>query len=94
MLTTTTCFRTTPAEAWNRLTANYQAQTGGRGNYEQFWHGFKWVSTSDERFSNGVVLADLTYTRDDGSQSNETRSFTLVREDEILKIADSQVVNG
>lgn len=82
------------AQAWDRLTASYQAQTGGRGNYEQFWHGFQSVATSNERSSNGAVLADLTYTRDDGSQSSETRSFTLVREDGILKIADSQVVNG
>jgi eukaryotic-like serine/threonine-protein kinase len=82
------------AEAWDRLTASYQAQTGGRGNYQQFWHGFQSVSTTNERFSNGVVLADLTYTREDGSQSSETRSFTLVQGDGILKIADSQVVNG
>jgi serine/threonine protein kinase len=82
------------AEVWDRLTAGYQAQTGGRGNYERFWHGFDSVSITNERFSSGVVLADLTYTRDDGSQSSETRSFTLVSEDGILKIADSQVVNG
>jgi serine/threonine protein kinase len=82
------------AEAWDRLTASYQAQAGGRGNYEQFWHGFQSVSMTNERFDNGVVLADLTYTRDDGSQASETRSFTLVREDGIVKITDSQVVNG
>jgi serine/threonine protein kinase len=81
-------------EAWDRLTTGYQAQAGGRGNYEQFWHGFQSVTTNNERFSGGVVLAELTYTRDDGSQSSETRSFTLVRRDGILKIADSQVVSG
>jgi hypothetical protein len=82
------------AEAWTRLTASYQAQTGGLGNYEHFWRGFQSVITSRERFSNGVVLVDLTYTRYDGSQSNETRSFTLVRESGLLKIADSQIVSG
>jgi serine/threonine protein kinase len=80
------------ADAWNRLTAGYQAQAGGRSNYESFWSGFRSVSIGNEQFSGGVVLADLTYTRTDGSQTSETRSFSLVDEGGILKIADSQVV--
>jgi hypothetical protein len=81
------------ADAWQRLTAGYQAEAGGRGGYEQFWHGFRSVAVSDEQYRDGAVFADLTYTRTDGSRTSETRSFSLVAEDGILKIADSQVVS-
>ncbi|MDT5019438.1 MAG: eukaryotic-like serine/threonine-protein kinase, partial [Mycobacterium sp.] len=82
------------AAAWNRLTAGYQAQTGGRANYDSFWHSFRSVDVSHERTQGGLVLADLRYTSTTGAVSTETRSFELVREAGILKIAASSVVTG
>jgi hypothetical protein len=78
-------------EAWNRLTPEYQAQAGGRQNYDSFWNGFRSVSTSNIRVDGGTVYANLRYVAKSGSVSTETRSFRLVRQDGILKIAASQV---
>jgi len=80
------------SDAWDRLTPGYQAQAGGRANYDQFWSGFQSVSVDSTQYSGGQVLAGLTYTRTDGSQTSETRSFDMVNDGGILKIADSQVV--
>ncbi|MDP9116160.1 MAG: serine/threonine protein kinase [Actinomycetota bacterium] len=78
--------------AWNRLTAGYQNQTGGRSNYDSFWSTFRSIQVGNERTQGGQVLADLRYTSTNGNVSTETRSFQLVREGGILKIADSSVV--
>ncbi|MDP9092499.1 MAG: serine/threonine protein kinase [Actinomycetota bacterium] len=80
--------------AWNRLTSGYQAQTGGRGSYDSFWNSFRSVEVSNERAQGGQVLADLRYTSTSGSVSTETRSFQLVPDGGILKIAGSSVVSG
>jgi hypothetical protein len=80
--------------AWSRLTPAYQAKTGGRAAYDSFWNSFRSVNLSNERVSGGLVLADLRYTADDGSVSTETRSFRLVRDNGILKIADSNLAGG
>jgi serine/threonine protein kinase len=80
--------------AWSRLTPAYQAKTGGRAAYDSFWNSFRSVNLSNERVSGGLVLADLRYTADDGTVSTETRSFRLVRDNGILKIADSNLAGG
>jgi serine/threonine protein kinase len=80
--------------AWNRLTSGYQAQTGGRGSYDRFWNSFRSVQVSNERTQGAQVLADLRYTSTNGSVFTETRSFQLVPEGGILKIAGSSVVSG
>lgn len=82
------------ATAWGRLTANYQAQTGGRGSYDSFWHSFRSVDVSNERMQGSQVLADLRYTSTAGVVSTETRSFQLVPDGGTLKIAGSEVVAG
>jgi serine/threonine protein kinase len=76
--------------AWTRLTPDYQAQTGGRGAYEKFWKGFQSVTTNNVRVNGDTVLADLRYVATNGKVSTETRSFRLVRQDGVLKIAESQ----
>jgi hypothetical protein len=81
--------------AWSRLTPEYRsASVGGRGNYEQFWNGIRSVTISNETVTGGLVEADLRYVSKAGQTSNERRSFRLVRQDGILKIADSQLING
>jgi hypothetical protein len=82
------------AAAWDRLTAGYQAQTGGRSSYDSFWSSFRSVEVSNERMQGDQVLADLRYTSTAGSVSTETRSFQLVSDGGILKIAGSTVVSG
>jgi eukaryotic-like serine/threonine-protein kinase len=75
--------------AWNRLTPEYQAQTGGRDAFENFWKGFRSVNTSNIRVDGDTVFADLRYVSKNGGVSTETRSFRLVRQDGVLKIAES-----
>jgi hypothetical protein len=75
--------------AWSRLTPEYQAQTGGRQAYENFWKSFRSVSTSNLRVDGDTVFADLRYVAKSGGVSTETRSFRLVRQNGVLKIAAS-----
>lgn len=83
------------AAAWNLLTPAYQqGQAGGRSNYDSFWSSFRSIEVSNERMQGGQVLADLRYTSTNGTVSTETRSFQLVPEGGILKIAQSSVVSG
>jgi eukaryotic-like serine/threonine-protein kinase len=83
------------AAAWNLLTPAYQqGQAGGRSNYDSFWSSFRSVEVSNERMQGDQVLADLRYTSTNGTVSTETRSFQLVGEGGILKIAQSSVVSG
>ncbi len=83
------------AAAWNLLTPAYQqGQAGGRSSYDSFWSSFRSVEVSNERMQGDQVLADLRYTSTNGTVSTETRSFQLVREGGILKIARSSVVSG
>ncbi|MDT4996247.1 MAG: eukaryotic-like serine/threonine-protein kinase [Pseudonocardiales bacterium] len=82
------------ATAWNLLTPAYQGQAGGRSSYDSFWSSFRSVEVSNERMQGDQVLADLRYTSTNGTVSTETRSFQLVREGGILKIARSSVVSG
>lgn len=82
------------AAAWDRLTPAYQAQTGGRSSYDSFWSSFRSVEVSNERMQGDQVLADLRYTSTSGAVSTETRSFRLVPDGGILKIAASAVVTG
>jgi hypothetical protein len=83
------------AAAWNLLTPAYQqGQAGGRSNYDNFWSSFRSVEVSNVRMQGDQVLADLRYTSNNGTVSTETRSFQLVREGGVLKIAQSSVVSG
>jgi serine/threonine protein kinase len=76
--------------AWSRLTPQYQAETGGRDNFESFWKGFRSVKTSNIKVDGDTVSANLRYVSTSGVVSTETRTFKLVRQDGILKIAESQ----
>ena len=78
--------------AWKLLTEDYQrSPSGGRQGYEGFWDEVDRVSVSKvEATSSSQVEATVTYRRGD-SVDVERTSFRLVRDDGILKIAQSSV---
>jgi eukaryotic-like serine/threonine-protein kinase len=82
-------------DAWKRLTPEYQhgTEAGGKGDYEKFWKSIDSVSVSDlSATPPGSVVATVHYVMDDGSSSSERRSFELVEQEGILKIAASSIV--
>ncbi len=78
--------------SWIRLTKNYQAKTGGRSNYDQFWAGVKSVSVEDvsPRDASSVTV-QLKYEMTNGSESTETRWIELVPDVDGLYLEDSGV---
>ena len=66
---------------WERLTASYQRQTGGRDSYEDFWNDIDTVTVTDvSATAPDRVQATVTYVEKSGNrQSSERRSFRLVR---------------
>ena len=79
---------------WERLTASYQRQTGGRDSYEGFWNDIDTVTVSDvSATAPDRAQATVTYVEKSGNrQSSERRSFRLVRSGELLKIDQSSVI--
>ncbi|SEQ39351.1 serine/threonine-protein kinase [Microlunatus flavus] len=82
-------------EAWGLMTSDYQrTKSGGRQAYERFWGQVDDVKVSKVKADPpSRVEATLTYDRG-GSVSVERTTFRMVRDDGILKIADSDVVGA
>ena len=78
-------------EGWNRLTERFQTGIArDRAYYERFWGRVALVTVSDVTGqAPGTVTATVTYSFTDGTRSVEPTTFTLVEEDGILKIDDS-----
>ena len=79
---------------WERLTASYQRQTGGRESYDDFWNDIDTVSVTDVSATlPDRAQATITYVEKSGNrQSTERRSFRLVRSGDLLKIDQSSVI--
>jgi serine/threonine protein kinase len=79
---------------WDRLTASYQRQAGGRESYEDFWNGISTVSVSAVRATApDRAEATLRYVERSGNrESTERRTFRLVPSAGVLKIDQSSVV--
>jgi serine/threonine protein kinase len=83
-------------EGWTHLTPSYQSKTAnGRQDYEKFWGSIRHVSVSRANGqAPGTVQATINYDYNDGRKVAEQTSFTLVRQDGILKIDDSAVLSS
>ena len=81
---------------WNRLTARYQSRTaGGYPSYQRFWSGFSSVTASNVAASGPTTVdATISYTRTNGSTSNERTRFTLVAESGVWKIDATTVIGS
>jgi serine/threonine protein kinase len=78
------------SEAFQHLTPNMQANSGGADAYRQFWAGVDDVkATKVNSAGKNKVSAVVTYKNKDGSTSREADVFTLVQQDNTLLI-DSQ----
>ncbi|HEU5485603.1 MAG TPA: serine/threonine-protein kinase [Microlunatus sp.] len=79
---------------WDRLTASYQRQTGGRESYDAFWNGISTVTVSAVRATApDRVQATLRYVEKSGNRvSTERRTFRVVPSSGVLKIDQSSVV--
>ena len=80
--------------AWQRLTASYQRQTGGRDSYEGFWNDIDTVTaTAVSATAPDRAQATVTYVEKSGNRkSTERRSFRVVRSGDVLKIDQSSVI--
>ncbi|MFT4165539.1 MAG: protein kinase [Microlunatus sp.] len=80
--------------AWERLTPAYQSKTGGRKSYDSFWNSIDSVSVTSVKGTGATsVEAAITYVAKSGdATSSERRSFTLVKDGDVLKIDQSAVV--
>ena len=79
---------------WERLTASYQRQTGGKDSYEDFWNDIDTVTATDvSATAPDRAQATVTYVEKSGNRrSSERRSFRLVRSGDLLKIDQSSVI--
>lgn len=79
------------ADAWPRMTAEYQQNTAhGFDAYREFWSQFARVSaTNVTSVGDGSVRATITYVYKDGRVATESTVFDLVEEGGQLKIAAS-----
>jgi serine/threonine protein kinase len=79
---------------WERLTASYQRQTGGRESYDDFWNDMDTVTVTDVSATlPDRAQATITYVEKSGNrESTERRSFRLVRSGDLLKIDQSSVI--
>ncbi|WP_459546879.1 serine/threonine-protein kinase [Nocardia sp. X0981] len=82
-----------PSAAWAQLSPEYQATTGGYGEYTRFWSTISAVSIgSVSPTGTGAAVATLTYTMSNGSVQSESRSFQVAPVGGALVITASQVV--
>jgi hypothetical protein len=78
-----------PAQAWGRLTPQFQATSGGFRNYRGFWSTISAVQPHDivaDPAGHSVSYA-VDYTRTDGSRSTEQVTLRLTGSGEDLRIA-------
>jgi serine/threonine protein kinase len=74
-------------EAFQRLTQNMQAASGGPDGYRQWWATVNEVKASKVTpVGNNKVSAVVTYKKKDGTTSREADVFTLVQQDNTLLI--------
>jgi hypothetical protein len=74
--------------AWDRLTPQFQTtRAGGRDNFDSYWNTVESVDVLDVSGQppNGAT-ATLLYHYKDGRDVTDQTTFTLVREDGVLKI--------
>jgi eukaryotic-like serine/threonine-protein kinase len=83
-------------QGWPRMTAAYQINhAGGRAAYENFWNAIRRVSATDVSGQPpDHAVATITYWFRDGRVVRERTSYHLVRQDGILKIAESTVLSS
>lgn len=82
-----------PSAAWAQLSPEYQATTGGYGEYTRFWSTISAVSIgSVSPTGTGAAVATVTYTMSNGSVQSESRSFQVAPVGGALVITASQVV--
>jgi serine/threonine protein kinase len=78
--------------AWDLLSDGMQAEVGSYGSYKGFWRTIDAVSVDGtSESSSGDVTVELTYSSDDGTES-ETRLITVEDTGEGLQIVGDQVV--
>ncbi|MFC3962703.1 serine/threonine-protein kinase [Nocardia jiangsuensis] len=76
--------------AWAQLSPGYQAQTGGFGEYSQFWSTIRGVRVGSVTPTGpDTVVASLTYTLAGGGTSSESRWFRVANEGGRFVIAGS-----
>ncbi len=61
---------------WSMLSPSYQKELG-RGSYDGFWGGIESVDLGSVDVDGNTVTYEITYTRTDGSTSEETKQLTL-----------------
>ena len=81
---------------WMLLTDRYRATTAGsRATYQAFWDGMREVGVSSVQGSQpSSVVATLRYVMKDGRIFIERTSYSLVRENGVLKIDRSAVLSS
>jgi len=81
---------------WSLLTERYRETTAGsRQAYEAFWSGIQAVGVSDVAgTAPASVVATVTYEMDDGRTIVERTSYSLLRQDGVLKIDRSSVLSS
>ena len=69
-------------DTFARLTPKMQSSSDGREGYETFWSTIKSVDVGDVQSDadTGVVTAQLTFTRQDDTKSDEVHKITVVRD--------------
>ncbi|MEO6413512.1 MAG: serine/threonine-protein kinase [Pedococcus sp.] len=69
-------------DTFAQLTPKMQSSSDGREGYETFWSGIKSVDVGDVQSDadTGEVTAELTFTRQDDTKSEEVHKLTVVRD--------------
>lgn len=78
-----------PAAAWQRLTPQFQAESGGFESYSGFWGTIDKATPSDiEAEPEGMTVSyAVDYVREDGSRVQDEVELQLVRRDDSYLIA-------
>jgi serine/threonine protein kinase len=78
-----------PKSAWAMLTPEFQAQSGGFGQYQKFWKGFRSADLISSRADPDTMRIAYTveYLRQDGSTTRDDVTLTLVGTDDSFLIA-------
>jgi hypothetical protein len=78
-----------PKAAWEMLTPEFQAQSGGYGQYKKFWSGFQGADLLSSRADPDTMQIAYTveYLRQDGSKIRDDVTLTLDGTDDSFRIA-------
>ena len=79
---------------WNQLAPRMKNAAGGREGYEDFWKTIDkvQVNRTTANASTTTAVANLTFTRDDGTTSNETHQLTFVTDGKDHLIESDQIL--